>query len=131
MGGIVSGQRPIYTCTFNTNYCFPIVRWRVDGLLWPISNFIIISSMIKRVKVSDYTWPTSMTYTITWVRVAGILRHMSTTFKIAWLKMTGIKRPMSPTFLTQRHWNKFSFITFIAINKTEKRRIARLTRQIS
>ena len=109
-------MRPIYTSTFNINPCFLIVIGKLTVLLWPRSTSINISSVNSRGRVDGQTWPTSMTSTITWGRVAGLLIHTSTTFTnciIKWVIVAGLKISMPTTFLSQRHFYTFFLKTFI------------------
>ena len=116
-------QRPISNSSFNINSCYPIARGRMADILWPRSTPINFSSTIKRVKVAGHTSPASMISTFTWGKVADLKRPMSTTFTtytITWVTVVGLKRPMSTTLLTQRHFNKFFFITFVVAVITAK-----------
>ena len=81
----------------------------MDGILWPISTSINISSTITRGKVAGQAWPMSTTSKITWGRVAGLLRHMSInsiTSMSNWVIGGGLKRPMSTALLSWRHFQK-------------------------
>ena len=130
-GVIVIDRIPISTSPFNINYCSPIARGSVAGLLWPRSTSTNISSTIKRIRVAGHNLPTSTTSFITWVRVAGLLIPVPktfTNFPISWLTVAGIKRHMSINFLTQRYFNKFFFRTFLVVVTAAGRIMDGLTR---
>ena len=131
MGEIVVGLRRISISYFNINYCFLIARGILAGLLWPRSTSINISSATTRRRVSGKTWPTSMTYAITWGRVASPLRPMSTNFTtstINWGRVDGRRRNMSTNFLSWRKFHTLLFITFVTVIITAGGRMAGPTR---
>ena len=131
MGLIVAGLRPISTSPLNINYYYPITIGRVAGIFWTRSTYINRYSVITRGRVAGQNLPTSATSTVTWGRVAGLLRPMSKIFMaytINWGRVSGINRPISATFISWRNFRTLFFRTFVVVVTKTGRRMAGLTR---